>query len=312
VSTRAGFTLIEVLAAVFLTAVVMTIAISFFVELSDATDAAAAKARRGRNALTVLDRVARDLEGAYLLAKPPELDPLLHPWIFVAESHEGDSASDRVRFVTRSHRPRNRLDHGSDIAVVTYLLHPSDDSPGYDLLRAVIPGLPDGVGSEFPSADDERFMVVAENIGHFGLRFMAEEFEWLDDWDSSQLEQSGQLPRAAEIEIAYLPELPEGASGFDDFGRVDFEDAETLAYARQVRIPMQPIDVDAMLKKALEESAETDREDPDDADDADDSDSPLDDLSDEERERLEEKLGSLPSGERADPSAGGAGGHRGR
>ena len=37
---RAAFTLIEVLAAVFLTALVMSVAISFFVNLSDSTDAA--------------------------------------------------------------------------------------------------------------------------------------------------------------------------------------------------------------------------------------------------------------------------------
>ena len=36
----AAFTLIEVLAAVFLTALVMSVAISFFVNLSDSTDAA--------------------------------------------------------------------------------------------------------------------------------------------------------------------------------------------------------------------------------------------------------------------------------
>ena len=43
-----AFTLVEVLAAVFLTSVVMTVAISLYVNISDATDAAAAKSRRSR------------------------------------------------------------------------------------------------------------------------------------------------------------------------------------------------------------------------------------------------------------------------
>ena len=119
---KAAFTLIEVLAAVFLTAVVMSVAISFFVNLSDSTDAAAQKTREGRQALAVLDRVARDLEGAYLVSKPPALDPLSHPWSFIAESELGDSASDRVRFVSRSHRPRNRLDHVGRVQVVQVVL----------------------------------------------------------------------------------------------------------------------------------------------------------------------------------------------
>ena len=84
-----GFTLIEVLAAVFLTAVVMTIAITFFTDLSDATDAATRKARRGRQALAVVDRVARDLEAAYLRTKPEEVDPLFHPWFFVGTNRTG-------------------------------------------------------------------------------------------------------------------------------------------------------------------------------------------------------------------------------
>ena len=213
---RAAFTLIEVLAAVFLTAVVMTVAIAFSVNLNDSADAAAQKARQGRQALAVLDRVARDLEGAYLLSKPESLDPLGNPWIFVADSQTGDSASDRLQFVTRSYRPSNPLEHGSDLAVVSYLLHASPDAPGFDLLRSVSPGLPAGQNREFPSASDEAFILLAEGIDHFGLRFMSADFEWFEAWDSTQLEQSSALPRAAEIAIAYLPKLPPDADAFED------------------------------------------------------------------------------------------------
>lgn len=258
---RAGFTLIEVLAAVFLTAIVMTVAITFFVTLSDSTNAAAKKARQGRRAIAVLDRVGNDLEGAYLLSKPPQLDPLQHPWIFVAESHEGDSTSDRLLFVSRSRRPRNDLGHGSDLAVITYLLHPSVDAPGFDLLRAVSPRLSPDQDREFPSSSDERFMVVAEGVDHFGLRFMSDEFEWLDDWDSTQLEQSAALPRAAEIEIAYLPELPPGTDAFDDIALVAAGEGESRVYTRRLRLPMQAVDLNSMLAAVVQEAAAEDAED---------------------------------------------------
>jgi type II secretory pathway pseudopilin PulG len=249
---RAAFTLIEVLAAVFLTAVVMTVAIAFSVNLNDSADAAAQKARQGRQALAVLDRVARDLEGAYLLSKPESLDPLGNPWIFVADSQTGDSASDRLQFVTRSYRPSNPLEHGSDLAVVSYLLHASPDAPGFDLLRSVSPGLPAGQNREFPSASDEAFILLAEGIDHFGLRFMSADFEWFEAWDSTQLEQSSALPRAAEIAIAYLPKLPPDADAFEDFGRIDLAKGETPLYERQVRLPLEAIDLDSMLAAALE------------------------------------------------------------
>ena len=250
-----GFTLIEVLAAVFLTAVVMTVAIAFFVQLSDSTDAAERKARDGRLALAVLDRVARDIEGAYLLAKPPDLDPLLNPWIFLAESDVGDSESDRIKLVSRSNRPRNRLDHGSDLAVVTYLLHPAADGPGFELLRAVTPGLPEQLDRDFPSANDDRFMLVADRIQSFGIRFLDENLEWQDEWDSSQLVQSGKLPRAAEIEIAFLPPADE-AQGEADGGGFAASDADLPSFVRRVNLPMQPVDLAAMLAEVDAQAAE--------------------------------------------------------
>lgn len=280
---RAAFTLIEVLAAVFLTAIVMSVAIAFSVNLNDASEAAAAKARQGRHALAILDRVARDLEGAYLISKPRDTDPLLHRWIFVAESQEGDEASDRLQFVTRSYRPPNPLDHGSDLAVVTYLLHRAEDAPGFDLLRSISPGLSTDSPGEFPLASDERFMVMAEGVDHFGIRFMSADFEWFDAWDSTQLAQSGGLPRAAAIEVAFLPEQPPDADPFEDFGRIDSEAGDTPLYTSQIRLPMEAIDLNAILTSSLasqgQPSAVDDFEDEEDLDEEEDSDSDPDDTS---------------------------------
>lgn len=264
---RAAFTLIEVLAAVFLTSLVMSVAISFFVNLSDSTDAAAQKTRQARQALAVLDRVARDLEGAYLLSNSSTLNAPSQPWSFVAESEVGDSASDRVRFVSRSYRPRNRLDHGSDLAVISYVLDSADDAAGFDLLRSVSPGLPSNAVEEFESDADESFMVVAERIQHFGLYFMSGDFEWHETWDSTQVEQSSALPRAAKIEIAYLPTQ---ASGADDFDPIDLEEGEMQIYTRQVRLPMQAIDLAAILAKASAEDDGREEEDEDELDDGED------------------------------------------
>ena len=261
---RAAFTLIEVLAAVFLTALVMSVAISFFVSLSDSTDAATQKTLQGCQALAVLDRVARDLEGAFLVSKPQALDPLSHPWSFVAESEVGDSASDRVRFVSRSYRPRNRLGHGSDLAVVNYILEPAENGPGFDLLRSVLPGLPADSGEGFGSDADESFMLVADRIRHFGLHFMSGDLEWHEVWDSTQLEHSSALPRAAKIEIAYLPKLAPGADSFDDF---DLEEADTQIYTRQLRLPMSALNLAAILSKALDEDAEGEEEEEEDFED---------------------------------------------
>ena len=174
-SSASGFTLIEVVAAIFLTSIVLTVAIGFFVSLSHSTEAATNRTREGRYAVAALDRLARDLEGAYLLVAPEGEDPFFHEWQFLAESHIDPDGADRVKFVTRNHRPRNSRDHGSDIAVVTYLLRAADEEPGYELVRAVEPGLPQDFDRDFRPADDELFMVVAERIDRFSMRFLNQE-----------------------------------------------------------------------------------------------------------------------------------------
>jgi prepilin-type N-terminal cleavage/methylation domain-containing protein len=253
-----GFTLIEVLAAVFLTSIVIAAALSFFVTLSTSTAAATAKTQDVRRAFTVLDRVARDLEGAYLLVKPAEVDPNVHPWLFVAESHLSTGGADRLKFSSRNYRPRNPIDHGSDLGVITYLLHASEDGNGYELLRSLSPGLPESLDREFPSAEDERFMVVADGLSQFAVRLSTDSGEWQDEWDSSLVVESSALPIAAEIEIAFIaeaaPQDPERR--IDDFAFANEDAEEGESFVRRVAIPMRPVDLAALLEAATGESAD--------------------------------------------------------
>lgn len=250
-----GFTLIEVLAAVFLTSIVISVALTFFVTLSRSTEAAAMRTRDGRHAFAVLDRVARDLEGAYLLAKPAETDPLAHPWLFLAESAASTDGADRLKFTSRNYRPRNPLAHGSDLGVITYLLHASEDGNGYELLRSITPGLPESLDREFPSAEDERFMLVAEGLSHFAMRFLTEDGEWQGVWDSSLLEESSTLPRAAEIELAFVAATPDEEPSIDDFTFAGEPEASE-PFTRRVAIPMKAVDLQAMLDEAADGEGE--------------------------------------------------------
>jgi len=277
-----GFTLIEVLAAIFLTAVVISVAVAFFVNLSRATEAATLKIRDGRRALAVLDRVARDLQAAYLLVKPADADPLAHPWLFLAESNASGESADRLKFVTRNHRPKNPRDHGSDLAVVTYLLREAQEEPGYGLLRGVEPGLPEAFDREFRRDDDELFMVVAERIDRFSMRFLNRESpgaDWQASWDTSRLEEASMLPGAVEIRLSYIGLYDDVAErdrdDFDDFLDDSFEDeGDEGSYVRHVILPMRAIDLDAMLAE-VEDQAQGgtgDGEDDADEDDADEGD----------------------------------------
>ncbi|MEN8184604.1 MAG: hypothetical protein ABFS46_18940, partial [Myxococcota bacterium] len=69
-------------------------------------------------------------------------------------------------------------------------------------------------------------------------RFLTDDGEWVASFDSSQLAQSGQLPVAAEVELAFLEQDPEG------------EWVAGPAYQRRVLMPLRPFDLQAEVEEA--------------------------------------------------------------
>ena len=257
----AGFTLIEVMAAILLTSIVIAVASGLYLNLSQSSLRAQARMREELRAAAALDRIARDLEGAFLLVKPEELDPLAHPWFFVAQSQNGaGDGADQIRFFTRSTHPPGSETHVSDLAQVAYLLA-SRAEGGWDLMRWSSPGPPaDEPG--FPSPDDPHSLLLAEDLDSFAMRFLGEDGEWTTEWDSSQLLQSSLLPRAVEFELSF-------ASGAEAEERGPGEaEAEVRLHRRLVVLPLPPVDLPAMIAEALgeEEQAgeQTGTETPDD------------------------------------------------
>ena len=232
-----GFTLIEMLAVVLLTGLVLTAAVDSYLDLGHATRAATESTREARRAVTLLDRLAHDLEGTVLLVKPPETDPLFWPWLFLAEADSEDEGARRVRFVTRSHRPRASASAESDLALVTLVAEPGAEGD-LELWRQVRSQLPEELDRSFPRGGDEGTFLLADGLAAFGMRFTTEEGETTARFDSSTLVQSGQLPESVEIELAFAHE---DADGFLEPGP---------SYRRQVRLPLRPLDLEAELALA--------------------------------------------------------------
>lgn len=233
-----GFTLIEVLAVLFLTALVLGAAIDFYIDLSNDSARASESTREVRRATSLIDRIARDLERTLLVRKEQDADPLGHPWIFLAEPHLGESGADRLKFMMRSEPPRTSQGPTSDLATVAYTLERSQDTEGFELHRWSAPRLPERLDREFPPADDPASLVLADGIAYFALHFLGESGEWVDRWDSSLLVDSSELPIAVEIELALLP-----GAGSDD----EQDLAEPAKYGRRVLLPMRPLDLVALL-----------------------------------------------------------------
>jgi len=245
-----GFTLLEMLMVVLFTGVVLTFAASFYIDLSKASNAALAESVDLRRATTVLDRIARDLESATLVKKPDALDPLEHPWLFLAEGR-GSGGADRLRFQARNHRPRMGSAHESDLVAIAYWLAEAEDGEGFDLLRwtSARPPQPP-LDRNFPRRDDPGVERLASRVALFSVRLQDQDGAWQSAWDSWSPAQSSLLPIAAEVRVALLPPEPKE----DD----EFAQPEPELFTRPVVLALDPLDLEKALGAESDEDEEED------------------------------------------------------
>jgi type II secretory pathway component PulJ len=250
---RAAFTLLEVLAVILLTALVIGVALNFSVDLSRASTRASEGTRGMRRAVAVLDRVARDLERTVLMLKAEETDPIDHPWIFLGEARGSGIGADHLKFVTQGRAPRSTASREADLEVVAYAVRRAEDE-SLEIVRWSSPHLPDGLDREIPDDEDRGAMLLASGLAGFGVTFVDELGERVGTWDSSTLVQSGQLPAAVEIEVALAdPEDPE---------------AEPRTFRRTVVLPLRPFDLAELLDPLAAVSGGSREEDEEEAEES--------------------------------------------
>jgi type II secretory pathway component PulJ len=244
---RSAFTLIEVLGVVLVMAMLLAATVSFYINLTRQAARASENTREIRRAGALLDRIAGDLEHTLLVAKPKETDPLAHPWVFIAEPRMGQEGADQIKFIRRE-LPRSSDGNVSDLAVVSYTLSRSPETDHLELRRWETTELPESLDREFPSRDDPASLLVADDLTHFSLRFLDETGNWVNRWDSSQLVESGQLPLAVDIEVG----LADPNQREDELPLT----AQPVLYARQVELPVRPIDLESLLNPDEEQGEE--------------------------------------------------------
>ena len=235
-----GFTLLEVLAVVLLTSIVVGAVLNHYVNLNRASERATRQTSIVRRSVALLDRVARDLESAVLVSKPEDVDPLFHPWRFYGVSRRDTEGADQLKFVTRARRPGDDK-HESDLEVVVYTLQHGEDGESFDLMRWASPRLDAALDSELPSDEADGAMLLADQLADFGVTFYDALGQPFEDWDSTQLEQSSTLPTAVEIRVAFADADPQ---------RSEFEAQPAWGYSRTVVLPLRELDFEELLDPA--------------------------------------------------------------
>jgi len=227
-----GFTLLEMMAVVAMIGVVFFVALRFYTDLANATTRASDNTRGIRRASAILDRIARDLEGTYLLVKPPEVDPVAFPWIFFGQMGLGADAANQLKFITRNHDPTRTDSAESNLATVAYFTESADDG-SISLYRWSWPRMPEGLDKSFPRSDDAGSHLLAEGLRSFGFTFLGQDEELVPEWDSSTLLESSTLPLAVDIQLSLMPDAD--------------EDSEPPPiYRQRVLLPVRPVDLAAL------------------------------------------------------------------
>ena len=205
---RDGFTLIEVLVAVFIMAMVLTFAFQAYQGIENAYTRVGASPSRDRAARIVLDRLERELVGSVLVQRETGADPLLHPYFFYGEQKSySEAEGDTVRFVTRTPL-RAPAAPPVGLEIVTYGAVPSQNGPGLVLLRQA-ELLSNQLAKQvvWDSPD-----VVVDNLATFTLRYQGDAGSASESWDSTGVERLDQLPSVLLVTVSLIETDEKGKS----------------------------------------------------------------------------------------------------
>jgi general secretion pathway protein J len=196
-----GFTLLEVMIAASLTAVIGVLVAGSFQRAAAARDIAEAQEQRFTGARLALTRMAREVSQAFLSDQFDARRFRERPTVFRGKDR-GDE--DELLFATMSHVRLQRDVKESDQAVVEYTVDRDPGNPGERALfrreKARIDDEPERGGSR---------ALVLEHVKGFDVQYWNwQKDEWIREWDSSRSEHSSFLPTRVRFRVKLA--LPDG------------------------------------------------------------------------------------------------------
>lgn len=248
----AGFTLIEVVGAFFMTVLILFFVTGTFVENGRQRERATALMRERLSTVAALEQISGDFAGAIFLKRGEEDDPDAYAWR-VLGSAPNELGSTALRFVTQA-GPRANPASGSSawVEVAYFLAEDGDGTP--TLWRWSAPRPPSEAARDVPRPDDPGSARVAVHVANFGVRWLDAEGTWMDEWDSTFSPPEQAMPEAVEISLQLMRPARQGEATEDP----DATEVPGLLMARRVALAMKPLDVEALIALAAEGDAEPD------------------------------------------------------
>ncbi len=199
-SSRAGFTLIEVVIAIGVLAVIGILAFQTMASTLQARDWLEFQDDMDRSGRAAMERLQREFGLAYLT--PNMAAQNSYRTVFVGKD---DSDTDQAWFATRSHRRTKANSKESDQTEITIWCEPDPENRN----RSVLLHRESQRIDQYPDKDGV-IMPLARDVGRFDLRYLdSVNGEWQDQWDTQGAETPNRLPRAVQIVLTIVKEDPD-------------------------------------------------------------------------------------------------------
>ncbi len=205
-----GMTLVEIMLTIGLIAMVSVLIYGTFETLGRGRRAEQRRAERTREGRQALDRIAREMQSAYISMHQPANVALVTRNTGFVSAMSGDFA--RVDFTSFAHRRLLRDAKESDQAEISYFTstderpRPTGQASGakLDLVRR----------EQTPIDTDFKkggvVQVLAEDVKEFHVKFFEPStLQWLDRWDSTQQNmQLGRIPSEVRVTLVLKAQPP--------------------------------------------------------------------------------------------------------
>jgi len=209
---QSGFTLMEILIAISIFAVVLTTIYTSYTGTFRVVDETESQAEIYRMARIALERMLEDLESAYIPKReenPESEEGILHPFQFVGEDREiKGRCADTLRFISRAHIDLSGQELDPGTAEIGYYVKENDEGDDFVLYRSDRPMFEEA----FPLEEETGGLVLCERLVSVNLTYYEEDGEARESWDSTSDELKDKIPKMVSISLEFLnrsdPETP--------------------------------------------------------------------------------------------------------
>ncbi len=195
---RAGFTLLEILLAIFIFGIIASVIFASYTGSSSIVNDTESQAEIYQKARIAMERILEDLESAYYRPPPVDENTADRAPIFLGEDKTIKAASaDTLRFVSTSHLIFSDEEKTAGQTVIEYTVKENDSGDGLALFRADTPTL------FYSPALEGEGSVLCDDLRSVDFKYYDAGGRKYDSWDDTA-EEYGGLPAMVTVVLEFI------------------------------------------------------------------------------------------------------------